>query len=176
MSWQDQLAADAFLKCLENQKLVDEVMKTDPCSLVDATQLQGYCGATGRLEGQSKACVLYLYVDVDDDAAPLSCRIESPTYVTADQFKGFMEKVELMQMTLSRLQPVMNDQREQRYSKHPLGREHSPSLDLGSSPHKSEISAHRAAKGPCYHCDEGHFRRECSRSPSPASLHKTGGE
>ncbi|XP_038154197.1 uncharacterized protein LOC119791901 [Cyprinodon tularosa] len=192
MSLQDQLAADAFLKGLKDQKLAYEVMNKDPCTLADAQKLveaheHNYKATVGRevdLKGRTRRVS---WADDNDEMAHVSRRVQTPTYVTADQFKGLLEKVEQMQLTLSRLQPVMSEQRGQRHSDVSPGREHGVYHDQSrrqqqptqsrSSARTTSASPPRSTKGPCYGCGEaGHFRRECSRSPSPTTRRTTASE
>lgn len=185
---QDQLAADAFLKGLKDQKLAYEVMNKDPCTLPEAKKLvevhkHNYKATVGQevdLKGRTRRVS---WADDNDEMAPVSRCVETPTYVTADQFKGLLEKVEQMQLTLSRLQPVMSDQRRQRYSDHSPGREYGPYHDQShrqqqqptqprSGARTTSASPPRSTRGVCYHCgEEGHFRM-----PSPTTRHTTTSE
>ncbi|KAL2098215.1 hypothetical protein ACEWY4_007422 [Coilia grayii] len=78
-SLQDQLAADAFLKGLKNQKLAYEVMNKDPCSLAEAQKLvetheHNYKATVGRETDLKSRARRVSWADEDDDMVPLSRR------------------------------------------------------------------------------------------------------
>ncbi len=79
---QDQLATDVFLKGLRNQKVAYEVMNRDPCSLIEAQK----------------------FVRICEDPITTSCRVQTPRYVTADQFTALMDEMKTLVHRVKNLQ------------------------------------------------------------------------
>lgn len=84
LTLQDQLATDAFLKGLNNQKLAYEVMNKDPCSLAEAQKLveahEHNDRATVGRESDMKGRARHIsWADENDDPVAISRRIQSPS-------------------------------------------------------------------------------------------------
>jgi len=187
----EQIAADAFLKGLRNQKVAYEVMNRDPVSLDEAQRLvssyeHNFKATLGRdfdLKGRTRR-VSWADQDMDsDEEAPAlqSRRVQSqPGYVTQHQLQTLIDKVDKLQLAIARLPPS---------SSVVLPSTVRPTQQINSSkavqsergraaqtPFKSSRYRHqntsptRTSSGPCFQCgEEGHFKRNCSRSPSPSA-------
>ncbi|ROI47877.1 hypothetical protein DPX16_16300 [Anabarilius grahami] len=198
---QDQLATDFFLKGLHNQKVAYEVMNRDPHLLVEAQRLveaheHNYRATMGReVDAKSRArCISWADDDeVSSETSAASRRVQSPTYitanqlallsqktafltetverisknyVTADQFHLLMEKMEQLQSKLDNA--VAKEPRKLEEANQEKRRGRSP-IQSGAAQTKSySPSPSRVGTGLCYHCgEEGHFRRECVRLSTP---------
>lgn len=187
---QDQLATDAFLKGLKNQKGAYEVMNRDPQSLAEAQKLaeaheHNFRATLGRDQDiRTGRARRVSWADEDGNfpdelLLPSARRLHSPKYVTEEQFKLLMDKVEQLHLKLEHLQPVAKDCGSvgtmERFAPHVnrtpeqergrrLARTPPPQNSRARSP-----SPNQATRATCFRCGEvGHLMRECSRSPSPA--------
>lgn len=100
----EQIAADAFLKGLRNQKVAYEVMNRDPVSLDEAQRLvssyeHNFKATLGRdfdQRGRTRR-VSWADLDMDSDEEPQalqSRRVQSQGYVTQHQLQALMDKVD----------------------------------------------------------------------------------
>lgn len=116
---QDQLATDAFLKGLRNQKVAYEVMNSDPHSLAEAQKQvaaheHNFRATLGReTEMRTGRARRISWADGEDaspdELFPVSRRLQGPNYVTEEQFKMLMDRVEQLHFKLEQLQPVLRD-------------------------------------------------------------------
>lgn len=111
---QDQLATDVSLKGLRNQKMTYEVMNRDPQSLTDAQKLaeahehnfKATLGREGELKTGRTRRISWAYEEGDapEEFLRTSCRLQDPKYVTEEQFKALIDKVEQLHIKLEQLQ------------------------------------------------------------------------
>ncbi|KAK7918651.1 hypothetical protein WMY93_009935 [Mugilogobius chulae] len=149
---QDQLATDAFLKGLRNQKVAYEVMNRDPCSLVEAQKFveaheHNFKATVGRdteLKNRARRISWVDEGDMCEDAATMSRRVQTPQYVTTDQFAALMDQVKALVNTVGDLQLKVDNLQ---------------SADIGHHQPKAI---------------QGHFRKDCVRPPSPVPTHNDG--
>lgn len=107
---QDQLATDAFLKCLKKQKLAYEVMNKDPSSIEKAQQrvethkhnFRGTMG--GETEIKNKARPVSRASDRETFEDNTVCRVQTPQYVTAEQLTALTNHVQSLVHTVEKLQ------------------------------------------------------------------------
>ena len=191
---QDQLATDAFLKGLRNQKVAYEVMNRDPQSLAEAQKLaeaheHNFKATPGReAEVRTGRARRISWADGEgdfpDELLLASRRLQSPKYVTEEQFKMLMDKVEQLHLKLEHLQPVAKDcgcvgstERSAPYGDRTHEHEGGKRLALqlpSQSLRTRSPSPNPTNRTICFRCGEaGHIMRECSRSPSPTRLRDT---
>ncbi|KAL7883159.1 hypothetical protein SRHO_G00008170 [Serrasalmus rhombeus] len=191
MDLKEQIAADAFLKGLRNQKIAYEVMNRDPTTLDEAQRLvatyeHNFRATLGR---DLDPCVRTRRVSwadqdtelVDEDLPMQSRRVQAPTYVTQNLLQTLIDKVNKLQLVLGRLPspssnailppPTVSPHQEggRGAAGHEGGNTKQPYCGMNKTRLQSP-SPTRRNKGPCFLCgEEGHFRRNCSCSPSPSS-------
>ena len=171
---QDQLATDAFLKGLKNQKVAYEVMNRDPQSLAEAQKLaeaheHNFKATLGRdAEVRMGRARRISWADEGDFSEELSLglttrRVQNPKYVTEDQFKKVLEKVEQLHLKLEHLQPVAKDG-----GVGSMDQQRGWRLEHQVPPQNVRMRSPSPSKITCFRCGEaGHLVRECSRSPGP---------
>lgn len=170
--FQEELAAEAFLRGYRNSKVAYQAMNRDPKTLAEAQQLvevyeHNYKTTVGRhAEAASRhraRQVTWASQDQDPaDSAHEVCRVSTPNYVSSEHLDQRLTSMktelistmkELLMRPLDPTPPA--NAAPAQYS-----------LPRAPSPHPRGRSPSR---GKCFACGEtGHFRRECSRSPSPA--------
>jgi len=170
---QDQLATDAFLKGLKNQKVAYEVMNRDPCSLAEAQQrveahehnFRATVGREAETKNRARRVSWASDGDAGEDTTATVCRVQTPQYVTTDQFTALTDQVKSLVHTVEKLQ--LQFERFQSTSslveRKPNHFQLQPSRMRSQSP-----SPTRGAVGPCFKCGgSGHLRKDCMRSSSP---------
>ena len=179
---QEQYAAEAFSRGLRNRKVALMVLNRAPTTVAQAEELaecfeHNYRATVREDKAHPRARrVTWIDEDAEDsgDEGPTIRRTTTPTYVTAEWVrsredsmgrqlkKQLEEQQEEFQRKFEALERLL------RKSSFPLDsppRSRSPS----PAPHRSARKASRRPRGVCFGCgEEGHFKRECSRSPSPA--------
>lgn len=184
---QDQLATDAFLKGLRNQKVAYEVMNRDPCSLAEAQKCveaheHNFKATVGRETEAKNRTRRISWADEEDgseDITATSRRVQTPQYVTVDQFailtnqvKTLVNTVGKLQLQISNLQSSVVDRQQPKAAEQPsvqLERKQGHQL---MQPSRMRSQSPSPTRGPCFRCGEqGHFRRECIRSSSPTIRH-----
>ncbi|KAL7854522.1 hypothetical protein SRHO_G00167120 [Serrasalmus rhombeus] len=191
MDLKEQIAANAFPKGLRNQKIAYKVMNRDPTTLDEAQRLVGTYehnfratlghdlnprGRTRRVAWADQDTEL-----VDEDVPMQSRRVQAPTYVKQNQLQTLINKVNKLQLVLGRLPspssnailppPTVSPHQEGAHGAagHEGGNTKQPYCGMNKTRLQSP-SPTRRNKGPCFLCgEEGHFRRNCSCSPSPSS-------
>lgn len=89
----------------------------------------------------------------------------SKNYVTADQFHLMMKKMEQLQSKLDN--PVPKEPRKYEEANQERRRGRSPTQSGAAQTRFYSPSPSCVGTGLCYHCGEGHFRRECLRLATP---------
>ncbi|XP_060758004.1 uncharacterized protein LOC132868818 [Neoarius graeffei] len=186
---QDQLATDAFLKGLRNQKVAYEVMNRDPSSLAEAQKSveaheHNFKVTVGRDTEIKNRTRRISWADEDfaasEDCTASSRRVQTPQYVTTDQFTALKDEIktltkiiEKLQLQLGSLQSThaVHQRAKSPVQSHIVAQQHVQSDRTRSrSPSPS-----RGAPATCFLCGEqGHFRRDCTKSLSPAPAHNHG--
>ncbi|XP_049326794.1 uncharacterized protein LOC125786977 [Astyanax mexicanus] len=109
---QDQLAADAFLRGLCNQRIAYEVMNKDPPTLTEAQKLveahehnfKATIGRDGELRGKVRRISWADEHAEADMSTSLNVQVPQRTaYATVDQLKLLVEKLEKLQATVDAL-------------------------------------------------------------------------
>ncbi|TRZ00762.1 hypothetical protein DNTS_024559, partial [Danionella cerebrum] len=188
---QDQLATDAFLKGLQNQKMAYEVMNRDPGSFVEAQKFveaheHNFKATVGRdteIKNRARRISWVDEGDLCEDTATMSRRVQTPQYVTADQFATLMDQVKALVNTVGNLK--LQVENLQSINTGP----HQPKAAQSSIPERKQTyqqaqpsrgrsqtpSPNRGAAGSCFKCGEtGHFRRDCARPLSPVAARNDG--
>ncbi len=109
-----------------------------------------------------------------------SRRVQSQGYVTQHQLQALMDKVDKLQLALDRLPPpssvvLPSTARPTHQTNSSMAvqseRGRAAQTSFKSNRYKQQNnSPTRAASGPCFQCgEEGHYKRNCSRSPSPST-------
>ncbi|XP_057691272.1 uncharacterized protein LOC130915330 [Corythoichthys intestinalis] len=185
---QDQLATDVFLKGLRNQKVAYEVMNRDPGSLVEAQKFveaheHNFKATVGRDPEIKNRARRVSWVDEEDtceDVSTMSRRIQTPQYVTVDQFTALMDqmkalvnKVDHLQLQVENLSSTTTGLQQPKASQQPISGIKPNYQLLQSNRGRSQTpSPNRGSAGPCFRCGEaGHFRKDCVRPSSPARNH-----
>lgn len=186
----EQIAADAFLKGLRNQKVAYEVMNRDPLSLDEAQRLvssyeHNFKATLGRdfdQRGRTRR-VSWADLDMDSDEEPQalqSRRVQTQGYVTQHQLQALIDKVDKLQLAIDRLPPPSSvalpstvRPTHQTNSSMAVQSERGRTTQTSFKPNRyrqQNNSPTRASSGPRYQCgEEGHYKRNCSRSPSPST-------
>ncbi len=101
--------------------------------------------------------------------------MQSQGYVTQHQLQALMEKVDKLQLAIDRLPPPSSVVRPTHQTNSSMAVQ-SESGRAAQTSFKSNRyreqnnSPTRATSGPCFQCgEEGHYKRNCSRSPSPST-------
>ncbi|XP_043972480.1 uncharacterized protein LOC122830832 [Gambusia affinis] len=183
---QDQLATDAFLKGLRNQKVAFEVMNRDPSSFVEAQRFveaheHNFRATVGRdteVKNRARRISWVDEGDMCDDSASTSRRVSTPQYVTADQFAALAEQVKTLvntvgnlQLQVANLQPISIVSQNSKAAQSSIPERKQNYQHMQPSRGRSQTpSPNRGTTGPCFKCGEtGHFRKDCSRAPSPVT-------
>ncbi|RXN38748.1 Retrovirus-related Pol polyprotein from transposon 412 [Labeo rohita] len=186
----EQIAADAFLKGLRNQKVAYEVMNRDPLLLDEAQRLvssyeHNFKATLGRdfdQRGRTRR-VSWADLDMDSDEEPQalqSRRVQTQGYVTQHQLQALIDKVDKLQLAIDRLPPPSSvalpstvRPTHQTNSSMAVQSERGRTTQTSFKPNRyrqQNNSPTRASSGPRYQCgEEGHYKRNCSRSPSPST-------
>lgn len=176
MELQDEFAAEAFLKGLRKPQVAYEVMNTDPKTLAEAQRLveareHNFKATVGRdCEGKGKI----RRVSWEDDAKKGGTAVSTPPPVPQIPPE--------IQALVTDMAGVVKEMKRQLQLKHPDS--NTKSEERGRSPVRAPGNASASTrpgspspttttKGQCYQCGEvGHFKRNCSRSPSPGLAEK----
>lgn len=185
---QDQLATDAFLKGLRNQKVAYEVMNRDPCSLAEAQKcveahehnFKATVGPETEIKKRARQISWADDGDICEDLTTTSRRVQTPQYVTADQFATLTDQVKTLVYMVGNLRlqfehflsTYAEHQQSRATTQLPLPPERKqnhhqvhPSRMRSQSP-----SPNHGAAGPCFKCGEpGHFRRDCMTLQNPTA-------
>lgn len=171
---QDQLATDAFLKGLRNQMVAYEVMNRDPCSLAEAQQRveaheHNFRATVGHeTESRNRARRVSWASDGDacEDATATARRVQTPQYVTTDQFiamtdqvKTLVHTVEGLRLQVECLQTTYKERQQIGTTTPPSP----PSFKVQPSQMRSQSpNPTRGAVGPYFKCGGlGHLRKDC---------------
>ena len=188
---QDQLATDVFLKGLRNQKVAYEVMNRDPGSLIEAQKFveaheHNFKATVGRDTELKNRARRISWVDEDnvcEDVATMSRRVQTPQYVTADQFAALMNQMKALVDTVGNLQLQVESLQSTNPGPHqpkamqsfvPERRPNYQKVQPNGGRSRTP-SPNRGAAGPCFKCGEaGHFRKDCIRPSSPVAARNHG--
>lgn len=120
-------------------------------------------------------------MDSDEEPQALqSRRVQSQGYVTQHQLQTLIDKVDKLQLAIDRLPPPSSVAHlstvrptQQINSSMAVQSERGRAAQTSFKPNRyrqPNTSPTRASSGPCFQCgEEGHYKRNCSRSPSPST-------
>ena len=176
MELQDEFAAEAFLKGLRKPQVAYEVMNTDPKTLAEAQRLveareHNFKATVGRdCEGKGKIRRVSWEDEAKKGGTPVSTlppgpQIPSEIQALVTDMAGVVKEIKRQ---LQFKHPDSNPKSEER-GRTPVRAPGNASV----STRPSSPSPTTTTKGQCYQCGEvGHFKRNCSRSPSPGLAEK----
>lgn len=164
-------------------------MNRDPSSLAEAQKCveaheHNFKATVGRETEIKNRTRRISWVDEDfaagEDFNAFSRRVQTPQYVTTDQITALKDEVQTLVKTIEHLQLqlgcLQSTRAEHQQAKlpvqtHVLAQHHvQPGRPRSRSP-----SPNRAAPGTCFLCGEqGHFRRDCTKSLSPTAAQNHG--
>ncbi|XP_036000896.1 uncharacterized protein LOC118565187 [Fundulus heteroclitus] len=161
-------------------------MNRDPSSLVEAQKLveaheHNFKATVGRDTEIKNRARRISWVDEEDrceDTATVSRRVQTPQYVTSDQFAALMEQVKTLvntvgnlQLQVESLQPGNTRAQQPKAAQSFVPERKQSYQQVQNTRGRSQTpSPNRGAAGPCFKCGEtGHFRKDCVRPPSPVA-------
>ncbi|XP_057190663.1 uncharacterized protein LOC130554808 [Triplophysa rosa] len=165
-------------------------MNRDPVMLDEALRLvssyeHNFKATLGRdfdQRGRTR-CVSWADENTDSDEEPQtlqSRRVQSQGYVTQHQLQTLIDKVDKLQLAVERLPPPFSVApipavRPTHHMNSSMAtqseRGHTTQTPFKPNRYRQQNSSPtRAPSGPCFLCgEEGHYKRNCSRSPSPSA-------
>lgn len=164
---QEKLAAETFLKGYRNARVAYQVMCQDPLTIGQAVSLVETCEhhyratvGRGSEPATRQRARRVSWADEEEEEEAHARRVSTPTYVAMDEFKDHLRKQEQQYQKLNECLQKLLSTRPQ----HDVVTK--SSTDGSTRPSRSPT---REFKGKCYGCGgTGHFKRDCSRSPSPS--------